>query len=43
MKQSSMIDYKNGAQPQPDVSDRAGSLAMLWIDPQILGRSNRGR
>jgi len=43
MRQSTAIDYKNGAQPQPDVSDRTGSLATLWIDPQILGRLQQGQ
>jgi hypothetical protein len=42
-RQTSAIDYRTGAQPQPSVVDRAGSLSNLWIDPQILGKLQQGQ
>jgi len=42
-RQTTAIDYGNGGQPQPNVADRAGSLANMWIDPQILGKVQQGQ
>ncbi len=43
MKQTFAIDYRNGQPPQPQTSDRAGSLTCVWVDPRILGKLQQGQ
>lgn len=44
MRQTYKIDYGNTGMPnEPQVSDRGGSVAALWIDPRTLGQLRQGQ
>jgi hypothetical protein len=44
IRQTYKVDYGNSGLPnEPQVTDRGGSLAALWIDPRALGQLRQGQ